>query len=386
VLGSIALILAFGSMVSKMLAESGGAERIASTIIAWCGERNVHWAMLLIACLVGVPVFFQVGFVLLAPIVFLIAKETKTPLMVVAVPMLAGLSVMHGLVPPHPGPMAAIGVLKADVGKTILYALVIGIPTAIVTGPLLAFRLARGLPAAPSGQVAAQFIERPARARALPGFGITVFTVLLPVLLMLVATALDVIAPASPSRPAIDFIGDPIVAMPIAALFSFYSLGFARGFSRAEILKFSEDCLAPLATTLLIIGAGGGFSRVLAASGVGESVAALAAEARVPPLVLGWLIAALIRIALGSATVSITTAAGILAPMVASTPGLNLELLVVAMGAGSLILSHVNDAGFWLVKEYLNLSVAGTLRTWSVVETAISVVALGLILLFNLIV
>jgi GntP family gluconate:H+ symporter len=282
--------------------------------------------------------------------------------------------------------MAAIGVLEADVGKTILYALAVGIPTAVLTGPLLAFRLARGLPAAPSGPVAAQFTERPARNGALPGFAITVFTVLLPIVLMLVATAVDVIAPASRARAVIDFIGDPIVALLIAAVFSFYSLGFARGFRRAEILKFSEDCLAPLATTLLIIGAGGGFSRVLAASGVGDSVAALAAQAHLPPLVLGWLIAALIRIALGSATVSITTAAGILAPMVAAKPGVNLELLVVAMGAGSLILSHVNDAGFWLVKEYLNLSVAGTLRTWSVVETAISLVALALVLLLNLMV
>jgi GntP family gluconate:H+ symporter len=209
--------------------------------------------------------------------------------------------------------------------------------------------------------------------------------VVLPVLLMLLATAADVfLANGARLRQVADFTGDPIVAMLIAALFSFYSLGLAQGFTKEQILRFSEDCLAPIAGVLLIIGAGGGFSKVLALSGVGDAVAGLTAHSRVPPLFLAWLIAALIRVSTGSATVSITTAAGIVAPIVAMSPGVNVELMVVAMGAGSLIFSHVNDSGFWLVKEYFNMSVTQTLRTWSVVETVISVGALALVLLLNL--
>jgi GntP family gluconate:H+ symporter len=383
VLGSIAMIIGLGNMLGKMLAESGGAERIATTLIAWLGEKRVHWAMMLIACIVGVPVFFQVGFVLLIPLVFLLAKQTRTPLLLIGVPLLAGLSVMHGLVPPHPGPMAAIEVLKANVGKTLMYALIIGFPTAIIAGPLMAGMLSRATPVGISGDLAAQFTEQLGR-RQLPGFAITVFTVLLPVSLMLFATIVDIMVPAGGTgRKIVDFVGDPIVAMLIAALFSFYSFGAARGFNRDQILKFTEECLGPIAGVLLIIGAGGGFSRVLAVSGVGDAVAALTAHSRVPPLILGWLIAALIRLSTGSATVSITTAAGIVGPMMASMPGVNVELMVLAMGAGSLIFSHVNDSGFWFVKEYFNMTVTETLRTWSVVETVVSVVALALILLLN---
>jgi GntP family gluconate:H+ symporter len=383
VLGSIALIIAFGNMLGKMLAESGGAERIATTLVARFGESRVHWAMMGIACIVGVPVFFQVGVVLLIPLLFLLSKQTRTPVLFIGVPLLAGLSVMHGLVPPHPGPMAAIGLLKADVGRTIFYSLIVGLPTVVIAGPLLAPIIVRRVAFEPRGAVAAQFTEQAGR-RDLPGFGVTVFTVILPVLLMLLATGVDIVMPAtSGARRVIDFLGDPIPAMLIAVLVSFYTLGFARGFTRGEVLRFSDECLAPIAGVLLIIGSGGGFSRVLSASGVGDAVAAIAAGSQVPPLLLGWLIAALIRLATGSATVAITTAAGILAPMVASTPGLNIELMVLAMGAGSLIFSHLNDSGFWFVKEYFGMSVGETLRTWSVIETVISIVAIVLILALN---
>jgi GntP family gluconate:H+ symporter len=383
VLGSIALIIAFGNMLGKMLAESGGAERIANTLVARFGEARVHWAMMGIACIVGVPVFFQVGVVLLIPLLFLLSKQTRTPVLFIGVPLLAGLSVMHGLVPPHPGPMAAIGLLKADVGRTIFYSLIVGLPTVVIAGPLLAPIIVRRVPFEPRGAVAAQFTEQASR-RDLPGFGVTVFTVILPVLLMLLATGVDIVMPAtSGARRVIDFLGDPIPAMLIAVLVSFYTLGFARGFTRAEVLRFSDECLAPIAGVLLIIGSGGGFSRVLSTSGVGDAVAAIATGSQVPPLLLGWLIAALIRLATGSATVAITTAAGILAPMVSSTPGLNIELMVLAMGAGSLIFSHLNDSGFWFVKEYFGMSVGETLRTWSVIETVISIVAIVLILALN---
>ncbi len=382
VLGSIAMILGFGNMLGKMLAESGGAERIAGTLVAWMGEKRVHWAMLFIACLVGVPVFFQVGFVLLIPLTFLLARRTRTPVLYVGLPLLAGLSAMHGLVPPHPGALAAVGILHADIGRTIFLALVVGVPVAAIAGPMLAGFVARRVPFEPAGALAAQFTEQ-SSGRSLPGFGITVLTALLPVILMLLATGVDLIlTPEDRLRRFLDFVGDPVPAMLIAAVFSFYTLGLARGFSREDVLRFSEECLAPLASILLIIGAGGGFGGVLAASGVGGAVAEFAARFHVPPLVLGWSIAALIRIAIGSATVSITTAAGIMAPMLATQPGTNVELMVLAMGAGSVIFSHVNDAGFWLVKEYFGMSVIQTLETWSVVETVISV--LGLIFVLGL--
>ena len=386
VLGSIAMILGFGNMLGKMLAESGGAERISDTLVRTLGPRRVHWAMMLIACLVGIPTFFQVGFVLLVPLLFLLAKRTGTPLLFLLVPLLAGLSTMHGLVPPHPGVMAGIGILKADVGRTLVYSLIVGLPVAAIAGPMMARMFARRVPFEATGAIAAQFSEPPA-GRSLPGFAITVFTILLPVMLMLIATGVDLVLPAGDRiRIFVDFIGDPIPALLIAAVFSFWSLGFARGFTRAEVLKFSEDCLAPLAGILLIIGAGGGFGGVLNASGVGGAVAGVATQFQVPPLVLGWSIAALIRLSLGSATVAITTAAGIVAPMLVTMPGVNIELMVLAMGAGSLIFSHLSDAGFWLVKEFVGMTVAQTLKTWSIIETVISVVGLVGVLLLDVIV
>jgi gluconate:H+ symporter, GntP family len=385
VLGSIAMILAFGNMLGKMLEESGGADRIATTLVGWFGPRRVHWAMMVIACIVGVPVFFQVGFVLLIPLVFLLARQTRTPLLHVAIPVLAGLSVMHGLVPPHPGPMAAIEVLKADVGRTMFYALLIGIPVTIVAGPILGSYLAQRVQL-DDVRAAETVVAASARATSLPAFGTTVATVLLPVALMLLATVVDVFMPhATTVRRYVDFVGDPIVAMLIAAVISFYTLGLARGFNPTQILKFSEQCLAPIAGVLLIIGAGGGFSRVLFYSGVGDAVGAIGAQSHVPPLMLAWVIAALIRLSTGSATVAITTAAGIMAPMVSHIAGVNVELMVIAMGAGSLVFSHVNDSGFWLVKEYLNMTVTQTLRTWSVVETVVSVGALVLVMMVDVV-
>src|SRR6185295_9651782 len=230
VMGSIAMILGLGNMLGKMMAESGGAERIAVTLIQRFGESRVHWTMVVIAFIVGIPVFFQVGLVLLIPLVFIMAQKTRMPFLQIGIPLVSGLSVMHGLVPPHPGPMVAIEVLKADIGKTILYALLVGIPTAILAGPILGKFLARRVPLEASGELAAQFTQK-AKEKNLPGFAITVFTILLPVLLMLLVTAVDLAFPKSSGfRQIIDFIGHPIVALLIAVLFSFYSLGYACGF------------------------------------------------------------------------------------------------------------------------------------------------------------
>jgi GntP family gluconate:H+ symporter len=398
-LGSIAMILGLGSMLGKLMAESGGAERIALTLIGRFGESRVHWTMVVIACIVGVPVFFQVGLVLLVPLVFIMAQKTRMPLLQIGIPLVSGLSVMHGLVPPHPGPIAAIEVLKADVGKTILYSLLVGIPTAIVAGPLLGKILARRVPLETAGELVAQFtgsrrgdeaetLESSGRSassrRRLPGFAVTVFTILLPVLLMLLATAVDLAIPKGHVfRQGVDFIGHPIVALLLAVLFSFYSLGYRCGFNRQQILVFTNDCLAPIGAVILVIGAGGGLKEVLVGSGVGAAIAERANHWHLSPVFFAWLVAALIRIATGSATVAITTAAGIVLPVASGVPGVNLELVVVAMGAGSLILSHVNDAGFWLVKEYFNMSVTQTLKTWTVMETIISIVALVFTLLLN---
>ncbi len=384
VLGAIALVIALGTVLGKMLAVSGGAERIATTLLSAFGERWMPWTMALVAFVVGLPVFFGVGLVLLLPLALTVARQTRAPLLRFGLPLVAGLSVAHGLVPPHPGPIAAVGILRADMGKTIFYALVVGVPTVLVCGPLLGALLARRETVEP-GSLAEQLSPAPARGSA-PGFGLALVTVLLPVLLMLLATVADVaLAPGHTLRRWADWLGDPIVALLVAVLFSFWSCGRARGFDRRQLGRFSEECLAPVAAILLVVGAGGGFSHVLIASGVGDAVAKLAGDSGLSPLLLGWLAAALIRVATGSATVAITTASGLLAPIAAATPGLNRELLVVALGAGSLILSHVNDGGFWLVKEYLNLSVAQTLRTWSVIETAISVTALALVLVLSLV-
>lgn len=390
VLGGIAMVVGLGTVLGKLLAESGGAQIISDTLIRALGEKRLPWAMMLIAFIVGIPVFFGVGLVLLVPILFTLAGQTGTPLLRLGLPLVAALSVVHGLVPPHPGPMAAVGLLRgpagaADLGKVILYSLLIGFPTAVIAGPLIARLLAGRLTVPLTGGLA-EALTAPPQPKSTPGFALTVFTILLPVLLMLLATAADVtLASTSDLRRWADFIGSPLVAMTLAVLFALWSFGTARGFDREQLLKISNDCLGPVAVILLVVGAGGGFNRVLVASGVGDAIASLAKGLPVSPLLLGWIVAALIRVATGSATVAITTAAGILAPIVLQTPGLNLELLILAMGAGSLVLSHVNDGGFWLVKEYLNLTVAQTLRTWTVLETVISIVALIFILLLNLV-
>ncbi len=382
ILGSIAIVIGLGTILGKMLAESGGAEQIANRLIGWLGRNRLPWALMLIGFIVGLPVFFSVGLVLLVPILFTLARQTEAPLLLLGIPLLAGLSVAHGLVPPHPGPMAAIGLLNADVGKTIFYAIVVGFPVAILAGPILGRIVARRLPARASGELARQLSR--AEGRREPSFGWTLLTILLPVGLMLLASLVQFLWPEMRTLGAVmQFLGDPAIALLLAVLLSFYTFGVACGFGRDTISKFSAECLGPVALVLLVVGAGGGFNKVLVASGAGEAIARLAESARVSPIILGWLVAASIRIATGSATVSVTAAAGVMATMVATSGDVNVELLVIAMGAGSLILSHVNDGGFWLVKEYLNLSVTETLLSWTVMETVISVAALAAVLLLD---
>lgn len=380
-LSTIAIVIGLGTMLGKMMAESGGAERIATTLVDRFGEKRVHWSMMIVGFIVGIPVFFEVGLILLIPIVFTVARKTKMSLLHIGIPILAGLSTVHGLVPPHPAPMIAIDAFGADLGKTILYSILIGLPVAIISGPLFGKFIGKRILLDPPAELADQFAVK--GDRKLPGFGITIFTILLPVILMMSGSIASIIDPEAMSSITLfcHFIGDEIIALLIAVIFSFFSLGFSRGFTKHEISKFTNECLAPIASIVLIIGAGGSFKQVLINSGVGGAIAEIATGANVNIIIFAWFVAALIRVATGSATVAMTTAAGIVAPVLALTPGANVELVVLATGAGSIVLSHVNDAGFWMVKEFFNMSVAQTLKSWTVMETILSVAGLALILI-----
>lgn len=375
-LGHIAVIVALGTMLGKMMSESGAADQIAHTLIRVFGTRRIHWAMMAIGLIVGLPVFFEVGFVLLIPIVFTVARRTGTSLVLVGLPLVAGLSVVHGLVPPHPAASMAVAIFHADVGRTILYALVIGIPTAIIAGPVYAKLIARHVQLPAENPMAEDFAEHDPE-RKLPGFGVSVFTVLFPVVLMVMGSSADFLFAANPRlRSALHLLGNDDIALLVGVLLSFVLLGSMRGFSRATILRFSNECLAPTATITLLVGAGGGFGHILQDSGVAQAMVTLALRSHISLLLLAWLLAACMRLATGSSTVAMTTAAGIVAPIALHTAGVHPELLAIATGAGSLIFSNVNDGGFWLVKEYFNMSVAQTMKTWSVCETLISVTAL----------
>jgi len=397
-LGHIAIVVGLGTMLGKMMAESGGAERVATTLIHFFGEKNIHWAMMVVAIIVGLPVFFEVGFVLLIPIAFNVAKRTNKSLLLVGLPMVAGLSVVHGLLPPHPAAMLAVQAYHADIGRTIAYGLIVGVPTAIVAGPLFALLVSRYIQLPKENALAAQFLGSAdangvsanngvansavskAPKRELPSFGITLFTILLPVILMLIGSWADLVStPKTLPNDLLRFFGNSDVALLTAVLVSFWTFGASRGFTREQIQKFCGDCLAPIAGITLIVGAGGGFGRVLMDSGISKEIVNVATAFHMSPLLFGWLVAALIRLATGSATVAMTTACGIVAPIAAAgAVQVKPELLVLATGSGSLIFSHVNDGGFWLIKEYFGMTVVQTFKTWSLLETIISLMGLGL--------
>ena len=385
-LGFIAVVVGLGTMLGKMMAESGAAARIAMTLIDRFGEQRVHWAIMFVAFIVGIPVFFQVGFVLLIPLVFTLARRTGTSLIKVGLALVAGLSVVHGMLPPHPAAMLAVTAYKADIGRTILYGLLVGLPTAALAGPIYGSWISRRIALPAENPMAAQLEGAGNQDAPSPGFGISVFTVLVPVLLMLLSTVADLFLESGNKVLSFThFVGNPIVALLVALLFSFWSLARPRHFTRHDIMKFCNDCLAPTAAILLVIGGGGGFNQVLVQSGVGGAIAHVALGSSISPLFLAWSVATLIRVATGSATVAMTTAAGIVAPIAAVAQGASPELLVLATGAGSLMLSHVNDAGFWLIKEFFNMSVPQTLRTWTVAETIIGVSGLVFTLMLSLI-
>jgi len=379
-LGHIALVVALGTMLGKMMAESGGADQVARTLIDRFGERNAHWAMVCIAFLVGLPLFFEVGFVLLVPIAFTVARRVGVSILMVGLPMVAGLSVVHALVPPHPAAMLAVQAYQASVGQTLFYAILIGIPTAIIAGPIYAKFIVPRIHLPAENPLERQFTEREPRER-LPSTTLTLCTILLPVVLMLIGGwANQLSTPGTGFNQFLQFIGNSVIALLLATLVSFWTLGIAQGMSRASILKFTNECLAPTASITLLVGAGGGLNRILIDAGVTEQIVGLAHEFQLSPLWMGWLFAALMRIATGSATVALTTASGVVAPVAIGLGYPHPELLVIATGAGSVIFSHVNDGGFWLIKEYFNMTVVQTFKTWTVLETLISVIAFGLTL------
>jgi GntP family gluconate:H+ symporter len=386
-LQEVGLLIALGAMLGKLLAESGGADQVVDTLVSRAGKRMVPWAIGLVAVIVGLPMFFEIGLVLLLPVIVLVAKRSDLPLMRVAIPALAGLSVLHGLIPPHPGPLIAIAAVKADLGVTLGFGILVAIPTAIICGPLFSYVAARWVPvAAPESAGGLQTGGERARSDEVerpPSFGVTLATILFPVVLMLLKAVADLVwsdkNDTNTTKTVADFIGEPLVALTLAVLLAMLTFGYAVGFRGKQITERLGAGLAPIAAILLIVGAGGGFKQTLIGAGVGDSIAKAANHTGVSVLVIGYLLAVALRLATGSATVATTTAAGIVAPLAHGLPSTHLALLALAVGAGSLFLSHVNDAGFWLVSQSFRISVADTFRTWSVMETLLSLVGFGFV-------
>jgi GntP family gluconate:H+ symporter len=405
--GSVGLLIALGAMLGKLLADSGGANRIVDTIVDRVGPRGLPWAMALIAAIIGLPMFFEIGVVILVPIVVLVALRTKAPLMRVGIPALAGLSILHGLVPPHPGPLTAISLLHAKLGLTLIFGLIVAVPTLVVSGPLLALLIDRWVPVKvphPEGEAAealqthedeagARGAERPRERKPkgtgegvtrTPTFFLSVLSIVLPVVLMLIRAIGELtLSDGSTTRDVLDFVGDPAIALLSGVLVAMLAVGRASGMNRAQINDSLGSGLPGVASIMLIVAAGGGFKQELSDSGVANVIADAAKGSHLSVLFLGWLVAVGIRLATGSATVATVTAAGIVGPLGQGLTDTHLALLVLAVGAGSLFFSHVNDAGFWLVKEYFGMTVGQTIRSWSVMETVISVVALICVLILS---
>jgi len=393
VLKEVGLLIALGAMLGKLLADSGGANRVVDTLLAKATGNRVVWSITLVAVIIGLPMFFEIGLVLLLPVIVLVTQRSKMPLMRIAIPALAGLSVLHGLVPPHPGPLIAISAVKAELGTTLALGLLVAVPTVIICGPLFARLAARWVPVG-APEVAGGIDTRHGAdlegVKRQPSFLVTLLTIIFPVVLMLLKAVVDIVWPDPKTAPAarvfFDFVGQPLVAMTLAVLLAIVTFGYAVGFTGNKITTKIGASLGPIAAILLIVGAGGGFKQTLIGAGVGDAVKKWAEGANMSVLVLGFIVAVALRLATGSATVATVTAAGIVGPLASSLTPTHAALLALAIGAGSLFLSHVNDAGFWLVKELFGLSVGQTFKTWSVMETLISVVGFGFVMLLSLVI
>ena len=381
-LGFLVLILGLGAMLGKLVADSGAAQRITTKLVDSFGIKYIQWAVVLAGFIVGIPMFYTVGFVILIPLVFTVAAATNLPLIYVGLPMLASLSVTHGFLPPHPAPTAIAGMFEASIGKTMLYGIIVAIPAIIIAGPLFS-RTIKKVKATPLPEFYNPTILTD---EEMPKMHVSVLTALLPVILIGFATIFDYVLPADfPYKSLIVFIGNPVMAMLISVLVAIYTLGLARGKEMKEVMESVAVSISSITMVLLIIAGAGALKQILVDSGVSDYLGALLQDSNISPLILGWLIETVLRVCIGSATVAGLTAAGIVLPLVTGT-GVSPELMVLAIGSGSLMLSHVNDGGFWLFKEYFNLSVKETLSTWTVMETMVGIIGIIGVLLLNMIV
>lgn len=383
-LGFLATVIGLGAMFGAMLEISGGAEKLARTFLKAFGEEKASWAMLLAGFLVSIPVFFDVGFIILVPLVYALAKSSKKSVLVFGIPLLAGLAVTHAFVPPTPGPIMVAELVGADIGKVILYGIICGIPAAIIAGPLWGHYIGGKIMAEVPEYMEVNNNVIEAKEHELPGFGSIMFLIIFPIVLILLNTATTAMLPeGNTMRSIFSFIGHPIVALIIACLLSFVILGRFKGLSMEDIQSVSNAALNSTGLIILVTGAGGVFKQVLVDSGIGDAVGKAFSTLSLSPIILAFIIAVVVRVSAGSATVSMATAAAIVAPIIQGT-SVEPALVVIAIAAGSTAFSHVNDSGFWLVNRYFGLSTKDTLRSWTVMETLIGLTGLVVALILSL--
>lgn len=377
-LGSLVIVVVLGAMLGKIVAESGAAQRIASVMMGIFGEKNIHWGLVFTGFIIGIPLFYNVGFVLMIPLIFSVVNQYKLPAVYVGLPMLASLSVAHGFLPPHPSPAALVAQFQANMGITLLYGFAIAIPAIIIGGPLFATTLKK-IPSIPLKTFQNETLAEAQLPSTLNSF----LTALLPVFLLAFTTILAIYAKNIPALKSIStFISDPQIVMLISVAVATFTLGINMGFTMKKIMDYYTHAVKDVSMIILIIGGAGALKQILVESGVSNEIAEILKGLPLNPLIIGWLAAAVIRICVGSATVAGLTTAGIIAPMVQQT-GVNPELMVLAIGSGSLMFSHVNDPGFWLFKEYFNLSIKNTIRSWSMMESIVSLVGIIGVMILN---
>jgi Gnt-I system high-affinity gluconate transporter len=378
-LSSITIIICLGAMLGKLVADSGAAQKIAEVLVNAFGVKHIQWALVLVGFIIGIPLFYNTGFVLVVPLIFSVVYKYKLPAVFIGLPMLAALSVTHGFLPPHPSPSALVLIFHANMGKTLIYGLMLAIPAIVIAGPLFS-RTLKNIHSVPLETFRAEELPE----NKLPSTSNSFLTALLPVILLMVTTIyLNIDHSAGSVHKLVAFIGDTPIVMLISLITATFTLGIRQGKSMKHLGDIYGDAVKDISLILLIIAGSGAFKQVLTDSGISNSITAILQSANLQPLILGWLIAAIIRISLGSATVAGLTAAGIVSSMVLHNPSINPELMVLSIGAGSLAFSHVNDGGFWLFKEYFNLSIKDTIRSWSVMESIISVIGLVGVLVLN---
>lgn len=377
-LGELAIVIVLGAMLGKIVAESGAAQQIATTLMRIFGERYLQWALLVTGLIIGIPLFYNVGFVLMVPLIFSVAYRYKLPAVYIGLPMLASLSVTHGYLPPHPAPSALVVQFHASMGKTLLYGMAIAIPAVILAGPVYSRTLKHIVAHPLEGLVAAELPEE-----QLPGIFTSLFSALLPVILLMATTLVPILIALPGSwKGVMDFLSDPSIILLLAIAVATWSLGLRCGMSMPKIMHVYEDAVKEIAVILLIVAGAGALKEVFADSGVSKEIAVVLQDWPIHPLVLGWMMAAIIRVCLGSATVAGLTAAGIILPLT-SRMHVDPNLMVLSIGAGSLFFSHVNDSGFWMFKEYFNLSIRETIRSWSLMESIVSVTGLAGVMVLN---